>query len=121
MGRKCKKVSNTPACIYDEKKELVLEDIKCGHCGNYLRPSITLFGEDLDFDKLQHLLELMQKNRPIYTIVIGTSVRFPYIEMFIEQGRFFESKIIHVNPDPEYEPFVKESETWLKNIENLPI
>jgi len=120
IAKKCKAVVDTPKCIYDKNHLVTLEDIKCPVCKMYyLRPKIILFGEDLDLEKLDKLFEMFQEHRPKYTLVIGTSIRFPYIEMFIRQARFFGSKIVHVNPDPKYNEFVIQGDIWLKDIKEL--
>lgn len=74
----------------------------CLSCGGYMRPDVVLFGENVSSEKFTKISLFIKKKKPSICYVIGTSLRFNYLQNIIKKAKMKNSKIIHVNPDPEY-------------------
>jgi len=70
---------------------------------NNERPNIVLFGESLDEYKVRQVFTFIAKQHPDDCYIIGTSMRFPYLRNIVEKAKMKGTKIIHVNPDPNYD------------------
>ena len=88
-----------------------LDQIIC-KCGGYFRPNVVLFGEKLASDKVFYIYQLL-KRHPMYTVIIGISLQFPYLRDFINQTKMKGSKIIHINPDDTYVSNIGYHEQWV--------
>lgn len=93
-----------------ESKESDPENFLCS-CGEGCRPDIVLFGENLPRNKVQQTYNYI-KNHPQYVIIIGTTLQFPYLRTFITKAKQKGALIVHINPDPKYEPNVRKREFW---------
>lgn len=71
-------------------------------CGGWYRPDVVLFEESLPKKSVQEVYYLLKKRRPKYVLVIGTSMQFPYLRVFIDKAKKRGAKVIHINPDPNY-------------------
>jgi NAD-dependent deacetylase len=85
---------------------------KCS-CGGFCRPDIVLFDEKLPKEKVHQLYSYI-KRRPTHVIVIGTSLQFPYLRVFINKAKQRGAKVIHINPAEDYGENVKKNEIWHK-------
>lgn len=75
---------------------------KCGECGAWLRPDIVLLGESISPKYGFEIFSWLKKHRPVECYVVGTTLQFSYLRAMIMTCRKNHSKIIHVNPDPDY-------------------
>jgi len=78
-------------------KEVPLDEDnpKC-ECGRLCKPDIVLYGENIK----EKTGSLMYFNT---VIVIGTTLQFPYLLNMIEYQESHGAKVIHINPDPNYQ------------------
>lgn len=72
-------------------------------CGGWYRPNVVLFEERLPKKSVQETYYLLKKRGPKYVLVIGTSMQFPYLRVFIDKTKRRGAKVIHINPDPNYQ------------------
>jgi len=86
-------------------------EYKC-ECGATCRPNVVLFGESLDQRKIMQVYTFIKRG-PKYIVIIGTSLQFPYLEVFISKAKQRGSEVIHINPDPEYSNNIGKHEEWL--------
>lgn len=113
----CGTVSNTPEIIFDGDHVINMTDVKCG-CGGKLASNILLFGQSLSSKDTQTLNINIKHSRPKYIVVIGTTLQFPYLRYFIDKAKRYGGKVIHVNPDPNYQG-VNPKEYLCKHISDL--
>jgi NAD-dependent SIR2 family protein deacetylase len=94
-----------------EYTPLVRDDVEdspppCQRCGSLsVRPDIVLFGETLPDGRLERVYQFISQHRPTVCYVIGTSLRFPYLQALIKRVKkegCQSANVIHVNPDPTY-------------------
>lgn len=93
-------------------------------CNYWCLPNFVLYDQNLN---LMEAFKLSKKKYK-FTLVIGTSVQFEYIRYMILNTKKLGSKVIHINPNPEYkigknEILIKENsnvglEIFIKNILN---
>ena len=87
------------------------EDKLCEKCFNMLKPDIVLLGDYLKVDYKKYL-----KRRYTYIIVIGTTLQFPYLRNIIGKAKQYGGRVIHINPDPDYNiPRIKTTYTYSFN------
>lgn len=67
-----------------------------------------MVGEDLPEDKVSKIYKNL-KTIFDYVLVIGTTLEYPYLRFIINKAKQRGSKIIHINPDPEYNCHIKEN------------
>ncbi len=48
-----------------------------------------------------------------YVIIIGTTLQFPYLNKLKNNPKCRYAKIIHINPDDNYD-IIKKNEIWIK-------
>jgi NAD-dependent deacetylase len=96
-----------------------LEKMKCstptidgGICNNWYKPNVVLFDEELPKFKVELMYRYL-KTKPKYIVIIGTSLNFPYLRVFIEKAKMKGAKVIHINPDPKYKQCVKKCEEFI--------
>ena len=70
-------------------------------CGDSIIPNIILFGEDLNKNVIIKAKKLC-KNKYKAIIIIGTTLQFPYLRQLISLAKGYNSKVIHINPDLDY-------------------
>lgn len=86
------------------KKDGFLSNDKiCEICGNVMRPNVVLYGESPDKEDFRTIFTFIAKRRPRTCYIIGTTLQFGYLHMILNKSRHIGAKIIHVNPDIEYE------------------
>lgn len=76
--------------------------------------NIVKIGERLPNKKVMVLNRFINKKKPKYMIVIGTSLQFDYLRAIINKAKGKGSKIIHINPDEDYKYNINKNEYWLK-------
>lgn len=72
----------------------------CEVCHSRLRPSVIFVGEDL---KVYNKAKKIVKNKFTHILIIGTTLQFPYLRELIGKAKQFGSKVIHINPDNDYD------------------
>lgn len=82
-------------------------------CGEFYRPDIVLFGEELDKANVAQIYKrLNEKTR--YVVIVGSTLQFPYLRKFINKAKRRGAQVIHINPDADYSKLVRDNELWLK-------
>lgn len=74
----------------------------CSNCGSRSRPDVILFGETVPGERFARIIKYINIHRPSVCYVIGTSLRFRYLQAIIQRAKMRQCKIVHVNPDPDY-------------------
>lgn len=82
------------------------EDKNCKSCLDIMRPNIIRIGDDLKVN-----VKLYLKRRYSHVVIIGTSLQFPYLRQIIGKVKCYGAKVIHINPDPQYNENVQ-IEKW---------
>lgn len=116
------KQSNSDDLLPDEfisnndisEKIIFPNQMKCP-CGGWYRPNVVLFEENLPKREVDFTYKLLRM-RPKYVVIIGTSMQFPYLRVFINKAKSKGSKVIHINPDTQYASEVKKNEIWIKKL-----
>lgn len=99
-------------CRCQQVKETDLDQRDCS-CGGTFRPEIILYGEALDAKKSAEVRTLINRGLK-EVIVVGTSLQFGYLKNYIARAKMKGAKIIHINPDPDYQPLVGRNEVWMQ-------
>lgn len=84
----------------------------CKICNELCRPNILLYGEDLKQNKVEKIMKFV-RSKPKYIVVIGSSLQIPYLRFFINKTKQRGSKVIHINPDPNYINSIGKNEKWI--------
>lgn len=79
--------------------------------GSLARNDVVLFGAELSLEPIERVFTFIARHRPSMTYVVGTSFRFTYLRNLIKKAKSTGSKVIHVNPDPDYQWHALR-ETW---------
>ena len=69
---------------------------------------IVLLGEQLPKKKIHDTYRLIKQTSIDYVIIMGTSMQFPYLRIFIDKAKSKGARIIHINPDKEYKGHLRE-------------
>jgi NAD-dependent SIR2 family protein deacetylase len=86
---------------------------ECQVCFSSCRPNIVLYGESLDQQVSANVNKVCKQHHK-FMLVVGTSLKFEYLHEMIRKSKQRGSKIIHINPDPEYGKHVKNNEIWMQ-------
>ncbi len=73
------------------------EKPKCPRCGDWIRPSVVLFGEMLPEETVQALQEEMYRKHDI-VFIVGTTAVFPYIAAPVHQAVQQGIPVVEINP-----------------------
>ena len=76
--------------------------------------NVVLLGHPLPNDKITQCYKLIARTRPQWVLIIGTSMYFPYLRVFINKAKARGAKVFHINPDENYDS-VKKNEIWIKS------
>jgi len=87
----------------------------CGECGAWLRPDIVLLGESISPKFGFQIHSWIKQNRPSECYVIGTTLQFSYLRQMIMLCRKKGAKIVHINPDPEYQWHAMKEKTRMRD------
>ncbi len=97
----CTKCNHTPdynallQSLGDSTPDLPLT---CEKCSGVLRPAVVLFGEKLPEPAIRQLNDVLYRHSPDLVMLIGTTGRFPYIEMPVHLARTRGIRTIEINP-----------------------
>jgi len=94
--------ADTVSCLKCCKRFAWGEKYCTKDCGGLLRPNILLFGEELPEIRMRIVNTFIKRKKPTICYVIGTSMQFSYLHKIILRASSRGSRIIHVNPNPEY-------------------
>lgn len=84
----------------------------------WCRPNIVLYGEDVPEARGMELCSFVNRAHPVYVIVIGTTLQFPYLrKRIINKAKSRGAKVIHVNPECPMP--LKTGEQWVSSIGEL--
>ena len=78
------------------------ESQACTQCGTWCRPSVVLFGENINPDHFKWIKHEIRRTRPRYVIVVGTTLMFPYLKHFVQDVKSCgggEVLVLNINPD----------------------
>jgi NAD-dependent deacetylase len=68
-------------------------------CGQLRRPNVVLVGDSISG---HHRVKTLMKRSYDYVLVIGTTLEFPYLRKTIGFVKGSGARVIHINPDPDY-------------------
>jgi NAD-dependent deacetylase len=91
---KCTRCKNIYQTNFDDKN--------CTQCGGECRLDILLYNEYLDDTLATRVYELIARRKPKYLVVIGTSLQFDYLNMFINKTNISHDNRYHINPNINY-------------------
>jgi NAD-dependent SIR2 family protein deacetylase len=74
--------------------------------------NIVMVGQNLPEDKVRIIQRNMKLNYN-FILIIGTTCEYPYLRQFINKAKNNFTRVIHINPDPEYNCHL-----WLKTGSN---
>lgn len=90
-----------------------LDCLTC-ECGGYVRPNIVLVGEHICENKHRTICTFIKKKKPTHMFIIGTTMQFKYLDIFLKKAKLKGCKVLHINPEkPEN---MGKSEYWIKEI-----
>ena len=72
---------------------------QCPECGEFLRPGVVWFGEQLDLRKIERVESYLARASCDVVIVAGTTAAFGYIMDWALRARGQNGQLIEVNPD----------------------
>jgi len=72
---------------------------KCQECGEFMRPGVVWFGEQLDAAKIEIVENFMRGGDCDLVIVAGTTALFGYIVDWAVRARSRNGQLIEVNPE----------------------
>ena len=73
---------------------------QCPACGDFMRPGVVWFGEELDPAKIERVENYLARKPCHVVIVAGTTAAFGYIIDWAIRARDRDGHLIEVNPDP---------------------
>lgn len=81
-------------------------------CGGLYRPDVILFGENLEKHKVNQVYN--NSKYVDYVIIVGSTLTFQYLRIFINRSKCKGAKVIHINPSEDYADNVRNNERWIK-------
>lgn len=100
------KISDLSFCITQNIDGLIrscgIDYVEIHLRGNELiYDNIVMLGQSLPEDKVSYIQRNMKLNYN-FIVIIGTTCEFPYLRRFINKAKNNFTRVIHINPDPEY-------------------
>lgn len=92
-------------------KEIDPNNLIC-ECGGKMRPDVILLDEPLSNEVILEATHICKRNYK-YVVIIGTTLQFPYLRKLISLAKGRGAKVIHINPDPNYnDSCITEKDTY---------